>query len=359
MIESLHIGAFRGLRDLSLDGLGRVNLLLGANNSGKSSILEALALWADASRLETWARVARMRSVWPLVGYSKTALRQDVEWLFPHQSAEQLDTIEIHTLGAHERKVSASATVIFGQPDWIRDEIDHPDVAEQYAAEQYATLVTLSVAELDEPRDVKFEIWQRGPRRARGNAALSSTPAVVVNAFSHRHAETLEVQWTQAIKAGLDAAVLSLVRAFDPAIEAIQILNEGESGARGLFVRHANRGFLPLDAFGDGVRRAIHFALSVIAARGGLLLIDEIEIAIHTSVIADVFDWLVDACIEHDVQLFATTHSLEAVDAIIGGRAGSSDDVVAWRLADGRLEKRIRGDLLRRLRFERGLEVRG
>ena len=43
-LDSLTIGAFRGLRDVKLEGLGSVNVLVGDNNSGKTSVLEALAL---------------------------------------------------------------------------------------------------------------------------------------------------------------------------------------------------------------------------------------------------------------------------------------------------------------------------
>ena len=44
MYESIRIQNFRGLKDLTIENLGRVNLLVGANNVGKTSVLEALAL---------------------------------------------------------------------------------------------------------------------------------------------------------------------------------------------------------------------------------------------------------------------------------------------------------------------------
>jgi hypothetical protein len=60
------------------------------------------------------------------------------------------------------------------------------------------------------------------------------------------------------------------------------------------------------------------------------------------------------------VQLIATTHSLEAVDAVIEGMEDESD-LVAYRLEskDGKIAaNRFPGDMLRRIRFDRGLEVR-
>ena len=46
-LDRLTIQRFRGLRDLTLSGLGRVNLLVGPNNSGKTSVLEAIALFCQ------------------------------------------------------------------------------------------------------------------------------------------------------------------------------------------------------------------------------------------------------------------------------------------------------------------------
>ncbi len=49
-ITSLAIDRFRSLRQFKIEGLGRVNLITGRNNTGKSSILEALQMLAsDAS----------------------------------------------------------------------------------------------------------------------------------------------------------------------------------------------------------------------------------------------------------------------------------------------------------------------
>ena len=44
MIHSVEIEGYRGLKRLTMSGLGRVNLLVGTNNSGKTSVLEALYL---------------------------------------------------------------------------------------------------------------------------------------------------------------------------------------------------------------------------------------------------------------------------------------------------------------------------
>ncbi len=87
MISSIHIEGFRGFERFDMEELGHVNLLVGTNNSGKTSLLEALhlltsradprALWKilwrrgengidKNSAIGTW--LSRSRYVTPIYG---------------------------------------------------------------------------------------------------------------------------------------------------------------------------------------------------------------------------------------------------------------------------------------------------
>ncbi|MER8149846.1 AAA family ATPase, partial [Acinetobacter baumannii] len=46
-MNSLDISNFKGFKKLTIPKLGRLNLIVGKNNSGKSSILEALMIYAS------------------------------------------------------------------------------------------------------------------------------------------------------------------------------------------------------------------------------------------------------------------------------------------------------------------------
>ncbi len=119
-------------------------------------------------------------------------------------------------------------------------------------------------------------------------------------------------------------------------------------------------GFVPLSSLGDGIRRVLSYAISLSEAQAGVLLIDEIETAIHKDALSKVFRWLLDAAKKLDVQIFATTHSLEAIDAILGASLSCIDDLVVFQLPDrGKTEvKHFAGELLENIRFEQGWDVR-
>lgn len=109
------------------------------------------------------------------------------------------------------------------------------------------------------------------------------------------------------------------------------------------------------------MRRIFTLATAIPQCRNGFLLIDELETAIHTKALRRSFQWLVDACLQHNIQLFATTHSLETIDAVIDASKNDSVDLVAYRLEQGEAETgAIRFDkgLITRLREDLGMEIR-
>lgn len=59
MLNSLQINNFRLLRDFAVPHLGRVNLIVGKNNSGKSSVLEALRIFAGNANRKLLEKIAR------------------------------------------------------------------------------------------------------------------------------------------------------------------------------------------------------------------------------------------------------------------------------------------------------------
>ena len=90
-------------------------------------------------------------------------------------------------------------------------------------------------------------------------------------------------------------------------------------------------------------------------------MIDDIDAGIHVRALKRVFSWLVKTARDLGVQIVATTHSLEAVDAIALSTQDQIDNLVTFHLEQTEQEtqvKRIYGDLLLRMRRERGLDVR-
>ena len=60
-IESITLERFRVFRELTIRGLGRVNLITGKNNTGKSSVLEGLRILANNAAPDVIYDILRYR----------------------------------------------------------------------------------------------------------------------------------------------------------------------------------------------------------------------------------------------------------------------------------------------------------
>ena len=86
-IENLKIEQFRGIRQLSVPNLNHINLIVGDNNCGKTSFLEALLLLRDPGDFTNTLRIARMRD--SLAMYGGISAYESLLTLFPHSSDEE------------------------------------------------------------------------------------------------------------------------------------------------------------------------------------------------------------------------------------------------------------------------------
>lgn len=113
-------------------------------------------------------------------------------------------------------------------------------------------------------------------------------------------------------------------------------------------IEHSRFGEVPLFTYGDGLKKLLTIADLVARAENGILLIDEIETSLQASLLSEAFAWLMKACKEMNVQLFATTHSLEAISTM----TSCAMEIPEVSIAAYRLERH--GEEIRAKRFSEG-----
>ena len=96
--KNIEIKNFRGIDHLKVDDFSRVNVFLGQNNSGKSSVLEAIAMLMSMSNPEVPQMINAVRARKPFSNFI------DVKYFFrnmdvsmsPEVSSEQTDGASRH-----------------------------------------------------------------------------------------------------------------------------------------------------------------------------------------------------------------------------------------------------------------------
>ncbi|WP_221064787.1 AAA family ATPase [Methylomagnum ishizawai] len=371
------IDGFRGLRHLELDGLGRINILVGGNNSGKTSVLEALSILCQPYNPDEWLAMIRRRD---FGGLDETRV-QSLRWCFTEITGLEQDELasswcELKCEGSFPlRKLVVTYTEFTGEPS--------PDEMRRAIGSQRADNLifpeTIRGAELvhipdwlqttgstfhgqttflDSIEQPTLRLWERiTPTRIGKSKSRPKLDVATLTPYSYQMGP-LQAQFQSKLIFQKDSSTLELLRDFDADIEGIDLASfRGHRPT--IYIKHRRLGIAPLSIFGDAMRRSVLLAGTLLALQnGGVLLIDEVEAGIHVGALGRVFEWLVKAARTLNVQVFVTTHSLEALDALIAADKG--DDIVTFHLRqteERTVGKRLDENLVRQLR-EQGYDPR-
>ncbi len=335
--QSLEVTRYRGLAGLQLEDLGRVNLLVGVNNAGKTSLLEAIHLLARQNDERTLLDLVRWRgriegepdALWivdQLPRGARVAGRFD-------EVDDNLATVEIRTSaqpnGEIEDQTSFLATLA---------------IESSYAGQAQSTDVTFFE---DRPRRTTFQGQQWLCRSA------FSSP------FSAHRPETLARLNKASLEAGTKEKIVDFIRRrIDPGLRNIELADRFNR----FLVSHRDFKKAPdLAAFGEGVRRVFEIGLLFADVRGGVVLIDEFENAIHTELLRDFTRFVQELAVELNVQVFLSTHSKETIDAFLLNDY-RIEDVAGYALNRGDAGVAVRrydGEQLLRLHEAVDFDLRG
>ena len=341
----LSIRGFRGIANIRIPQLGRATLLTGKNNTGKTSILEALLLCTQNAEPNVVYSILESREE-----YSRDADREtrssDPNTLF-HASAmfhgfprlsEDFGPIIISTSG----RVSLSPTEMTMRVAWLAEEEDSEGNTRLVAAEDVSSGVPADVPALVVETEERRRVYRLEAFRRYANMTRRSLfdkvriPCILVSPYAGRDTDALGDLWDEIALTDHEKDVVDALRIVDPKISAVSIVGSDSSSrtrTRKAIVRSDN---LPrpvqLRSFGDGMSRIFAIVLSLVNTKGGILLIDEFENGLHYSVQLDAWRMIFRLAQSLDVQVFATTHSKDAVEAFQEAAAETPELGVLVRL---------------------------
>jgi hypothetical protein len=306
-----------------------------------------------------------------------------LRWAFPHRAGqlsdvEEFDPISIRGDGATPVwSLLATCTSFKGiRPRRISNIIDEngeriEDEDEDEGVEDEGSLFKLTAVGANpqrllfdndqETQTVEYPVW-RGAGFRFPPVVKPRIRSEFLAPYAHRVQPFQLRSLSRAVIEDEKSSVVELLRDLDPDILDVEIITNKEGSRPLLALKHRRAGVAPLSVFGDGLRRAFMIAMAIQENRNGLLLIDEIEAALHVTALGKLFPWLMRSCERYGVQLFASTHSLEAIDVIArAARHASEDELVAYHLnaqSERIPPKRYSSGMLNRLVHERGLDIR-
>jgi hypothetical protein len=338
VLASLEIQRFRAFRHLQIERLGRVNLIVGKNNVGKTCLLEALQLYASQGDLSTIARSLSMRDEAKNEEQPIRHLffgRQNLQRLYSEQKASlrigPIDSpddtllLAIHFYGESvdesgqrrwsKLKDAGSRLFDVPAPGGPRRHLKLKETSSQLFGHYLPGLEVY----LGDDLIITF-LLDREMSRDRRTIRLD--PSFKGLAYSFVGAQGLDAAeisqlWDSVTLTDLEQDVLSALKIIAPKVERINLVGGTQEGQeRTPVVRIASLSEpIPLRSLGDGMNRLFSIALSLVTAKGGLLLIDEVDSGLHYTVQPEIWRLIFGIARRLNIQVFATTHSWDCIEA--------------------------------------------
>jgi len=315
ILNTLEIRNFRAFELLRIEQLGRVNLITGKNNVGKTCLLEALQLYARKSSLPA--------SIWKIVTARDKAKRRLVNtgdilaalrYLFHgrQEMRAHVKPIQISPIDSPEEMLSIAI-------DWPIAKTKngslhtHPLLpGEEYTTEHHLPrfIIQTEGSLFSYPLNPSFSQQIFRPSAKEMNC-------IFIPANGLREEQIIEL-WDGIALTNLEQEILAALRLIAPGVEGLNFVGSPtlDPGEREAIVKIANVNEpFPLSNLGDGMQRILGISLALANAKDGMLLIDEFENGLHYSVQADLWHLIFHIANRLNVQVFATTHNWNCIEA--------------------------------------------
>ena len=343
MLDSLEIQNYRNFKHLRIEKLGRVNLIIGKNNTGKTSLLEAVSiLIAEGNVIQLFKILDKRREyfdseeVSPQVKLnSLTNLFIDRKAAFTPEEAIKIST-SFHSLSIRLSKyieVDVPETLVankFGDPHGvIETHIKIEEVAPELDGKLRLEILT----------DQKLKYVLLTKSSLVDTIYESVLFENIKNKFKFIPADIMEEsvivkQWEKIQLTDSEEEVVKALRLLEPDIQRLSFRrNDNQDYA---IVKLKNMAEpVSLRSMGDGINRILTIILAMVNCKNGYFLIDEFDNGLHVSVQKQLWGIVFELANRLNIQVFATTHSYDCIDAfadVLGSGKYAETDGIMVRL---------------------------
>jgi AAA15 family ATPase/GTPase len=343
MIEDIEINNFRCFDRLKVSECKRINLISGKNNVGKTTLLEAILLNSNptAATIISLVTLRResdsFRKTLPGRMWNNLFFQQEVNCICSINSCFQDKTFKKVELLVRNKKDFFDKVFekMFGEipskeievyKEWLeKEELTNSEETNAMFVRVNANEIHFaSIITPSRNREINL---QDTPRKGSNNLYTQNSSFIPSSLISSNVSLTEEFD-----KARLNEKEDNVLKAFqiiDSSIIAVESFSIPEPT---IYLKRQGEKRLPLSLFGDAMNRIADIILKIINNQDSVLLIDEIENGIHHSNQIAFWDFLYKLAEQLNVQIFATTHSLEMTEAFIKAGIDRQDSAAHFEL---------------------------
>lgn len=318
MLSNIRIANLRLFEHLEVKDLGRLNLLTGRNNAGKTTFLEALFLLCGAGHPGNVRKLNESRVI-PAAGNPDLVYQWTWKPWFCEFDVDRAVQIE----AVHDRH--GSLRLHLGSDPQARDRVvptagnGSPDSGDGQRARDGQSGFAASGERLFEPRTLRVSWWlgkdppaviRITPNGLQAPVIRFPFQAVMVSSRLGSPQDDAQ-RFGELRRRKQGDLLLAALKLLEPRLRGLEV--NSATGVPMIWGDVGASELVPLSVMGGGMTRLARLVLAVVQGAGGVVLVDEIENGLHHSAQRDIWRVLDDTCRQFRTQLVATTHSYEAV----------------------------------------------
>lgn len=291
----IEICNFRGIDHLKVDGLTSVNVLVGANNAGKTSVLEAIFMLSGMSNPWVPTRANYLRN-------SQLATIDGTRYLFHNLDFANRPLLKAKVDGGVRRltfeavlasSTDSSSSLLHSRSVIKRLEFDFGvDCGDDFP--YHSTLFMGNNNDMQQTHDGSYH---------------ESLNCLFISA--NKGDDNAMTNFATLVRRNSKQLVIDALKGFDPSIETVEALPDG------LYIKVSGvQELLPISMAGDGVRRMINIVATIANEDNNMVLIDELDNGLHYSAHVKMWRAMLGFALSHDIQLFVTTHNLDCLQGL-------------------------------------------
>lgn len=298
-MEALSIKNFKNLHDLVIPATANVNLITGRNNVGKSTLLEALAIYASNGNMLTISDILQNRGLESRNIETYSSLFPNYRTAIDEDNAIEIGDVKIqfikfaHLTTTHRNKVEISRVI--ARPEAEMDNaIEWMDGIEVcYGVDNSEIYPCFSEIVKSHPFKYTLQYIRTNDLKRDINGNL----------------------WDRVVMTDKERAIISALQIVEPAIEAISFIVDPTNNTKRIpVVKLKNDGQRHyLSSMGDGINRIFTIILAMVNCQNGMCLIDEFENGLHYTTQTQLWTVIFKLAKEFSIRFFATTHSNDCI----------------------------------------------
>ena len=324
MLTRIETRNYRAFGNSKLDGLRRINVITGANGSGKTALLEAVYLAAFGHPMAVLAmnaaRGVNDASTTVVAGggpFAAIGLQFAPDSFRSAWLSLLNDPADSMSLKTRDRTPEGTAT---DRELIVSSEGSQMQLPPTGGSAIPASLFSPTISfqrKLNDKEVLSISAALDAEGRMGVNQPLTKFgPECLYFPGNHTHSEADNIKWLSQLRfAGGGKSVVDAIRREFPFIHDLEVW--APNGTPGIFAKLDDNHLRPLPLVSSGIYRLTSLVLGLATQRNGIVLIDEIENGIFYDRYQSVWRTLIDLAIENENQIFVTSHSLECLEALV------------------------------------------